>query len=260
MSGERPLDLSEMLELAALVVAALVGLGSFVIAYVVHEEFRAWVRRPLLWPRRRLRLVLTDLVLLLMACIMWVRPHLRLAALVVATGLLLCLFHREVRAGIRWLWGLPKRIYLWLLWELVVRPAGEHLGLVSYGGLRADEIERLRSLSSDAQWVLWLVLRQEGSQSGERVRLRRGDVTPLLENGTYGGFVSRARSALAELEDAGFVENASEYVSNGWEGFSLQIAEGLRGRRAEGARRWLVLQGVAAAVGDLESGRRPTGG
>ena len=136
MNWQWPLTRAETLALAAVVVPAAVA---FVIAYVTQPDFRAWVRRPLLWPRRRLRLVLTDLVLLLATSILWIRPDVRLAPFIVAICFLLLLFHRQVLAGF---WRLARRARRafrrarrrcssWLLWRLVLRPARDYFGVVA---------------------------------------------------------------------------------------------------------------------------------
>ena len=250
--------LGVVISFMALVVAVLGLVPKWVPFLEARPHIAERMRGPLRILSQFWRVMLGTVVLASIGLLIWFWPELTLAGLIGMLGFVLWWFRREVRGGIRWLGGLAKRLYLWLLGQLVIRPATDHLGLVWYGGLDTDRIESLRSLGSDTQQVLWVVLGLEGSQSGEQVRLWNRDMEPLLRNGTYMGHVTRAQAALTELTDAGFVEHVSVLSSNHWEGFSLQVAEGLQGRRGEGARRWLILHGVAAAVGDLAGGRPPT--
>ena len=119
MSVGWPLNRTETLALAAVVVPTA---AAFMIAYVVHEDFRAWVRQQLRWTRRWPRLVLAMVLLVLAGYVVWTWRELWWAAAIGVLMLLLRLFRPEVRAGI-------ERVHLRLLWKLVASPARDHFGL-----------------------------------------------------------------------------------------------------------------------------------
>jgi len=56
-------------------------------------------------------------------------------------------FTRQMVRPFKWLAGIAKRFYLWLLWQLVIRPARDHLGQEA---VSAEHLERaLSSISSE---------------------------------------------------------------------------------------------------------------
>ena len=88
------------------------------------------------------------------------------AAVLIVVSLILR-FRRQVIRPFRWLGGLGKRFYLWVLWQLVVRPARDHMYWAASVGhaegkvlMEKDALPAVRRLSDAAAVTLALALEQ----------------------------------------------------------------------------------------------------
>ena len=135
MSVGWPLNRTETLAVAALVVTALGAIPNWVNLLQTRGYDAAWLIPALQWVQRA-RWVIVALVASAVAL------------------LLVWKFRRQLVRLFKWLAGLRNRFYLWLLWHLVLRPARDHRGLI----VSPDGEDRiLEGMSDDALRLLSLV-------------------------------------------------------------------------------------------------------
>ena len=115
----------------------------------------------------------------------WWRVVFAGAGLVLA-GALLRWFRRQVIRPFRWLGGLGKRFYLWVLWQLVVRPARDHMYWGASVGhnkgkvlMEKDALPAVRRLSDAAAVTLALALEQSERGGKEGVVLMHASAAYL---------------------------------------------------------------------------------
>ena len=188
------------------------------IAYVVHPEFREWVRslkepphlvarvgRPLRGLRQWWRVVFAAVVLVLVAYVVWNRPEVWRVGLIAAAAFLLWWFRREVGTGISWL-------HRGVLWKAIIRPAREEFGVEASNeafdpGVKFTEELRpvLRELDDESLTLLGRALdrRKPGSREAfmEWPELRvEADAVDWPEE------VKRLHEACERLRDVGAIE------------------------------------------------------
>ena len=162
----------------------------------------------------------------------WLMPSVRLVqrwwrvvfagAGLVLVGALLWWFRRQVIRPFKWLGGLGKRFYLWVLWEVVVRPARDHWGVVvgedagvgvsalerAAGGGRGGLEETLVGLSAKALRVLGRVLVRYDPALGRTVVWQTSpDDQHVLSHEFHEDFGALQRAACQELVEAGLFSN-----------------------------------------------------
>ena len=194
-----------LLGVAISFMALVVGVLGLVPKWVPFLEARPHLaegmRGPLRVLRRFWRVLLALVVMASVELFMWFWPELRLAGLIGICGFLAWWFRREVCSGIRWL-------YLWLLWQLVIRPARDHRGLI----VSPDGEDRvLEGMSDDALRLLSHVtaryVAERPATIDERFLVEPADWLPVRELRSLSEkeAILRQQRACEELLDQGFL-------------------------------------------------------
>jgi len=192
------LNRAETLAVAALVVTALGAIPNWVNLLQTRGYDAAWLIPALQWVQRA-RWVIVGLV----ACAVAV--------------LLVWKFWPLLVRLFKWLGGLPKRFYLWLLWQLVIRPARDHRGLI----VSPDGEDRvLEGMSDDALRLLSLVtaryVAERPATSDWRFRVEPRDWLPVRELPSLSeqDTILRQQRACEELLDQGLLTAPKAFVDH----------------------------------------------
>ena len=147
----------------------------------------------------------------LIPALQWVQRARWVIVALVASAVALLLvwkFWRHLVRLFKWLGGLPKRLYLWLLWQLVIRPARDHRGLI----VSPDGEDRvLEGMSDDALRLLSHVtaryVAERPATIDARFLVEPADWLPVRELRSLSEkeAILRQQRACEELLDQGFL-------------------------------------------------------
>jgi len=189
----------------SVIVRALAAVGgpaaTVTVAYVVYPQFRSWI-----W-----------------GLLHRVGPLVAGGAAIVGLAAVSCMvwrFWRQLIRPFKWMGRLAKRLYLWVLWQLVVRPVRDAFGvmawrngksgpLLSVGAVRLG----LAQLPLATAWVFRQMLGEGDEAGGATLVWRPGTEVEYLGRQSAEQDLEFLKAACEHLERAGYLERWAVFWS-----------------------------------------------